>query len=281
MNYQNLQPEENEILSVEDEKIRQLCGGLKRVEAPKDFHFQIKARIAERKTQSAKSPLFAFLRYAAPLGLVLVILGVVVSNNLYSVDTTAVPPLAEGFTQTPLAVENPLNQDETQQPFIARNSGPNANFENETASNSNLSLTFSMKDRNEIGNVLKTNPTVENNGGGSRDSASRQTRVINPLGFNNSNRTVETANNFTNPTSFFVKDILSQIGIVASFSGSGWRVQSVIQNSIAERSGIKPNDVIEEVNNIKILTEKIETNSINATKLTVVREGIRKEIPLR
>ena len=285
MNYQN--PEENELLSVEDEKVRQMCSGLKRIDAPKDFDFRLKARIANHQPQSEKSPIFAFLRRAAPLGLAVVVLALIVSESFYSVDNMSIPQIAGSFRETPKRTENFSAVNETPVEIASRESGPSANFETFTTSensNSRQLLTLPANVRNEVGNYVKnlknTNRAVETDGGGSRDSASRQTFVRVPQGFN-SNTTVQTPNNVSNPTLFSVKEILSQIGITASFSGNGWRVQSVGQNSTAERSEIKLNDVIEAVDNIKILKEMILTNSLNVRKITVVRDGKRFEIELK
>lgn len=287
MNYQDLQSEENEILSVEDEKVRQMCGGLKRVNAPKNFDFRLKARIAAFKPQTAKSPVFAFLRYAAPLGLVVAIFGAIVSNNLFSVDNTAVPQLAESFTETPRLENSAPIEDETPIELASRENGPTANFGTFTAnenSNSKQILTFPANVRNEVGKFVKNlnnkNRAVENDGGGSRDSASTQSRIRVPQSFN-VNKSVETPNNFTNPTAFSVKDILSTIGIEASFAGNGWKVQSVRQDSKAELSGVKTNDIIEALDDTKLSTDTIRTNSINVKKITFIRNGTKFEIVLK
>ena len=280
MNYQDL--EENEILSVEDEKIRQMCGGLKRIDAPQNFDFRLNARIAAHQPQSAKSPILAFLRYAAPLGLAVAIFGAVVSNNFYPVDNAAVPQLAGSFTEKPRSESvSPL---ETEKPseIVSRNNVPSAVFENETAKNSNSTLQFSTKSKNELGKIFENpkNMRPDENRGDSRDSASTQPRIITQQGFN-SNKPLETSNNFINPTLLSVKEILSTMGIAATLSVNGWRVQSVGQNSTAENSGVKPDDVIEAVNDIKILTASIPANSINLRKITVLRGGKRFEIVLK
>ena len=257
------------------------CNRRHEISAPKDFDFRLKARIANHQPQTAKSPIFAFLKYAAPLGLAIVFLGAIVSNNLYSVDKTAISEVAGTYLEKPQIQQDLPTESATIEPLIAKNSGPNASFETDI-SNSNQTLVF--KEKNEIGKVfddLKNTRKVENNGG-SLDKAATQPKVIQPNGFNNSNRTVETSNNFTRSTSFSVKDILrSTMGIEADFSGNGWKVQTVKQNSIAERTGIKPNDVIEAIGDVRLSTETLQTNSINGTKITVIRDGVRIEMVLK
>lgn len=283
MNYKNLQSEENETLSVEDEKIREMCRGLKRVSAPKDFDFRLKARFANHEPQTSNSPIFAFLKYAAPLGLAIVFLGVIVTNNLFSVDNTAVPQIAANFTQTPIVKEDLPFESELSSELVAKNSGPNADFENVTPKNenSNKSSLFPLKDKDELAKVLEKENRTTDKTGESRDSASTQPRVFTPQMFNSSKK-VESSNSFTNSTTFSVKDILSNtLGVEVSFSGSGWKVQSVRPNSLADRAGIKPNDVIEAVGDIKLLTETIQTNSINGNKINILRDGKKIEIVLK
>lgn len=284
MNYQDLQLEKNELLSVEDEKIREMCGNLKRVSAPKDFDFRLKARFANVESQTSKSPIFAFLRYAAPLGLVVMLLGMIVLNNLFSVDNTAVPQITGNFIEKPIVKNDVLVQTETFSETSVRNSGPNADITNVTPknenSNSNKSLLFSMKDKDELAKVLEKDNRISESNGSSRDEASRQPRVFTPQ-MSNSNKSVESANSLTNSKPFYVKEILAFFGISASFTGNSWKVQSVKPDSLADRSGIKPNDLIEAIENNRISTETIQTDSINGNKITIVRDGKRFEIVLK
>lgn len=264
--------------------MREMCGTLKRVSAPKNFDVRVKARIAAHQPQTAKSPLFAFLKYAAPLGLAIVFLGAVVSNNLYSVDNAAVPQIAASYTEKPQPQQDLPTDTGTTQPFVAQTNGPNADSPNETPTNANVNLnqSLAMRDKNDFGKIFETpkpNPTNGNNGG-SRDFASRQSQVIKPPGFNNSNTAIETPANKDKANPSYIKQVLEFIGIRASVSGNGWKVQSVGKNTQAERSEILPNDIIEAINGIK-LTEIKQINLINGTKLSIVREGKRMEIELK
>ena len=245
-----------EILSGEEEKIRQMLGDLKRVDAPNDFDFRLKASIAAAEPRAFQPRLFRVLRIAAPLGLAIAVLAFFVISGLFTVDNETIAPIADS---APNPVENvPIN-------------APTANSENFVANLSNVE-TFPLEPKNERRDAQTT--------GGSRDSASTNPNGIRPLGFN-SNKTNVAPNDFRNPNPFSVKESLSALGIEANFSGNGWRVQSVKPNSIAERSEIKPNDIIEAIDDTKISTETIRTNSISGKKITVVRDGKKFEIVLQ
>ena len=81
---------------VENDPVSQLLGSLKRVEAPGDFDFRVKARIAAgRPVDRNKSWLPAVARFAVPLGLLLLIGGFFGYNALYSPKNIAVVPVVE------------------------------------------------------------------------------------------------------------------------------------------------------------------------------------------
>jgi len=55
----------------EDESVSKLLGGLKRVDAPNDFDFRVRARIAEGKPEDTTVSWRLAVRYAVPLVLLL------------------------------------------------------------------------------------------------------------------------------------------------------------------------------------------------------------------
>lgn len=281
MNEQELQ---SEILSADDEKLRGMCANLKRVSAPKNFDMRVKARIAAHQTQPAKSPFFGFLKVAAPLALLMVVLGVVVSTNLNSVGELTSSQVSASYAETAKLQESLPMQDEIVSPSVARNSGPNANAEIETPRtvNVNMDQAVASRDNSSLGKIFGTpkSDPINSNVGGSRDSASRQSRVINPLGFNQLNPTVQTPSENDRADMANIISFLKFYGINAISSGSSLKVQSIDRNSQAERSDILPNDIIEAVNGIN-LNEIKKININNGTKLNIVREGIRTEKTLK
>ena len=79
-----------------NEQVSKLLGGLKRIEAPGDFDFRVKARIAAgRPVDRNVSLLPNWVRFAVPLGLLLLIGGYFGFKAIYSPDKLAVAPIAE------------------------------------------------------------------------------------------------------------------------------------------------------------------------------------------
>src|SRR5215213_7574369 len=90
---------ETEILSADEQKLREMCLSLKKVDAPKDFYFKVKARIAGAKPSDFQ-PRFGFaFRYGLPALALILVLGLVAynggflsSNNSPSVVRSSVAP---------------------------------------------------------------------------------------------------------------------------------------------------------------------------------------------
>src|SRR5258706_9316882 len=90
----------------EDEPLSKLLGALKHVEAPNDFDFRVKARIADGKpVERSASWLPASIRYAVPLVLLLLVGGYFAFNAFYSAKKIDAPAVAETRTidDTPLS----------------------------------------------------------------------------------------------------------------------------------------------------------------------------------
>jgi hypothetical protein len=258
MTDKNLHTEE--ILSGEDAQVRQILGDLKKVDAPKDFDFRLKARIAASSAKDFEPRLFPALRIAAPLGLALIVLALFVIGGLYSVDNNTVPQIAGGDIPIPN-----INKDKPREEFAAGNSQPE-NFEpnsDETNEPKNLELTANLD------KPKKDAPQTENNGGGSRDTAVKDPNVFLPGGFGSKNPLA-------------VKDVLEMLGIEASLSGKKWKVKAIRKNSTAERAGVKADDTVEAINGVKLPAQTITLNGAFTGKtLTVVRGGEKIEIDLQ
>jgi len=69
--------------------------------------------------------------------------------------------------------------------------------------------------------------------------------------------------------------ILSILGIVAEFEGTGWRVARVTPQSIAARAGVRNDDVIEAVNDVTLGKDSVFLRSLSVDRLVVRREGQR------
>src|SRR5437762_10762000 len=97
--------------SIEDEKIHQMLGGLKRVDAPKDFDFRVKAGIAAGRPSSTSGfRIPTAVRLAVPLVLLLLVGAYFGLNALYSPTGSDVPSVAK---YEPAMAALPSSGDET------------------------------------------------------------------------------------------------------------------------------------------------------------------------
>ncbi|MGC2238311.1 MAG: hypothetical protein WA584_19310 [Pyrinomonadaceae bacterium] len=276
MSNKNFPLEENEILSGDEEKICEMLGSLQCVDAPKDFDFQLKARITGAAPQDFRAAprLFPILRFAAPLGLAIIVLAVVVINGLYSFDNNSVPTVAGNYVrQSPEKVNSPaVSQPDTVAMTETTPQAANTEIFPAIAVNSaKPEKRMFSRDSELAGNTKKpkNSDAQTKNNGGSLVQSSGNPGVLLPNGFSPNN-------------SYSVKEILSINGIEADFSNKKWKVRAVVQNSIAERSGVKVNDVIEAINDRKLSAETINSEGrLNVNKLTVARGREKIEINLK
>lgn len=284
MKYQYFPNNDDEILSLEDEKIRQLAGELKRVNAPKDFDFRLKGRIANAKSSDFQPRFLPVLRYVLPLSAILLIFAFVVFNGLYFPDNQAVSQVEKNVPQI-----NVEQKEVPILPFVDKQVAP----KEENAVVENLPIEKDIKplaDKSQFIAVKSpsANPkknlitrVKKDNGGGSRDSALSVSPInITPNGIN-LNTTPANPPNTENPNLLKVQDILAQLGIEAVFSDGSWKVKSVKQDSLAEGSGVKGGDVIEAIDGEKLTDKPLSAKTVEVKKLTIVRGAEKIEISLR
>jgi len=217
--------EDQNIAEIENEPVSQLLAGLTRVEAPKDFDFRVKARIASgRPTESLASWLPAWVRIAVPAG-VLVAGSYFGFNAFYPAqpDQQTTASLG-GMNPAPIVAEKPAD--------VPTNSAPVQEERAEIIRPDTSAKTDTVPPVRSL-----PKPPSSNNepSGGSVD---RAVRIANTIVPNTAapRRAITSAN-----------DRLSQMGISAVNSGSAVTVGSVKPGSVAERSGVKTGDVIEAV----------------------------------
>ncbi len=255
----------------EDEKISGLLRGLEKIDAPPDFAFRVKARIASGRPAQSSSGVLTFLKYAAPVA-ALVLFGafIFVQTNLMY-DAAAVPPVAAN--EMALPVEQ--TTDDASKPDFAA-----IETSDEIISNSNSPET--------TGELAKANTKTEilrqdaDSDGGSYDSASSDPRdsimprgIPNPLAASTPPVNMEKG-------SFKVADVLSQIGIAAKQAASGdWSADDVKSGSIAERAGVKKGDVIRAIGETRIKGQTEIRGRFSAKSVTVVRGGAVSVLELR
>ena len=278
-------------------RVWQVIDGFAPVDAPNDFDFRVKARIANAKPDDFRQPLFPVLRFVMGLSIVGLILAFVVFNGFYSFDNKTVPSsLAENNFQSPAQIKNPstkpspieqiavaaVPQSTENEKSIVEiteriTEQPGSKKQPRTSKNETLLVAF--KDKRNL--QERNRKDDDKNLGGSQDRALRPIRVITPRGIPNLPQTIQNSSNFNNVNPITVEQILSQLGIESVLENGNRKVKKITQNSVAERSNVKIGDIIELIDGEKITSESIRAKIIEGKKLTVVRGTEKVEIPLR
>lgn len=231
--------EEKKIAQLENDPVRKLLSGLKRVEAPGDFDFRVKARIVSgRPMDRDNSWLPASVRLAVPLGLLLLVGGYFGLHAIYSPNNLGVSPVV-GIQDTVPATD--VKSTEPVAPpvreIIAKS------VESKPADTDN-----DINARSSEKKIVLSGPSNRKPGGGSYDVARRISKTLRPKGVT-------------------AKDVLTFIGVEAD---ALWKVGLVKQNSMADRSGLRTGDVIEAIND-QTLTEKTVFGNRSSGKTVRVR----------
>ncbi len=269
-----MRKEEQNFVEIEDDAVGQLLGGLKRVEAPGDFDFHVKARIAKGRPAARNASLIpSWLRVAVPLVLILFVGGYFGFRLIYS----------------PAANTEPVARvDTVRQPDIAPVIEMPVQTEIVTAStNKELTAQIGMKPTNASEKtavvmpeklVSKTGSTNQNRGGGFRDESVGPGTVLRPKGID-SHRILP--KQIVGSSGLAAQDMLTQLGINATYSEASWKIGVVTQNSIAERSGLKAGDVIEAINDQNLSEKTTLAMPFSGKNIRVRRDGKIMQIDLK
>lgn len=285
----NIKTEESEILSHEHEKVRGMCGGLKRVNAPKNFDFHLKARIANcDKSDFQQNAFLPFLRYAVPLCVVLLLAGFVVFSGILtgnqSTDATLVQnlqPNEKANPATTMLEKTEAKVTETT-PTVMNSNVVLASANAESPKPASNVQAAQSANKTELASSANKNLLIGEDFGGTRTSSSKDSRVINPPGTSpKPNSATITPPNMGNSNRSSIKEVLKNFGIEADFVNSGWRVKSISVNSLASRAGIKTGDLLEATDSLKLNTEMINEQSFEIKSFQLIREGKKIIVELR
>ena len=266
---------ETETLSPDDQNVSRLLSNLKRVDAPKDFDFHLKARIANASPARYKPVrFFPVLKYALPLALFLLVGAAFVLTSSYS--GWNVPPVASVPDSAPILVTD-LEYS------IPVNDVPGRLPENVfTAQNPSAVRKFGPLQTKEtrLPELKKPNTGVVR-GGGFVDTAGNGTAPAILPRFNGSN-----SNSQRNPVGFDtsvaleVRQVLRNLGIDTSEDSPGTlMVRTVVKDSIGERSGLKVGDFMESIDDKTIQT--LYDGSFTVKSIGVRRNGKAIKIDLQ
>ena len=256
-----------------------MIDGLKPVNAPNDFDFRVKARIAKAKPSDFHAPrLLPILRYVLPLSVAVVLLSLFVYNSAYF---SGASEIAQQTIKTPkISAISPVNAASNNQLAFT----PPENLDKivvtppVTDEKSLIALT-PKQSRNEsvkpfeIAASAPNRPTkfpksnVGKNSGGSNDLSTKASPIFLPKGIN-PNRTITTAApNAAVPKPLNGEQLLSFFGIETVVEKGKRIVKNLKENNVGARSGVKVGDVIETVkqNSLTVTrgTEKVEISLQN------------------
>lgn len=258
-------------------RIWRMIDDFKSVDAPANFDFAVKARI--KNAHQPQKPRIWFspaLRFAVPLGLVVLILGFVAFSASYFSGNSA-PQTASVAPQTPIEKDAPPS---------------NVYVVNQNAADANpivAQANSTAEKPKENGEIAIVKPSTEQRGtaskkterefdGGSRVSASTQGAPKFPNGLN-PNRANVAPMNIGGGKSFAASEILSFIGIESAPENGKLQVKAIKPDSLAERSGVRVGDIIEAINNLPL--NELGAKRIEGKTLTVARGAERIVINLR
>jgi hypothetical protein len=270
-----------------EKKITEMVSSLRRVDAPGDFDTHVRARIArgvmaegarERGSEGASAWTANLIRVGASLAAAIIIaLGGYFVFTSINTGQNDVPAVAETRSepQNPI-VEQPSSNNESQSAnhitakpgdeLVAENINPATTNDNAKPNGPNSTDANTPKDR----------PS-----GGSTDLAVRESQKIYPRGLNPNAKAPANSKGVDPNARIHVSSILEFIGVKATWARDGWRVDSVAANNIAERSGIKTGDVVEEINDQPLKETSSFGIKFNVKSLLVRRDGKTIQLPLK
>ena len=254
----------------------ELLGGLKRVEAPANFDFGVRARIANgAPTQTSR--LLPVLKLAAPLVLILVVAMIVIFYQRTPDLRTAKigePPSASSEVPSTVDREGASNKSE---PI----SGPRAAEGPDV-----VSPTPERSQRPAIAYHSTPNRRVRRDvrvdrqpGGSLAPQALTPATTINAPGIPSGNQKNANSNGDNN-TDVPVSEVLEMLGVSADSIDGGWKVISTKEGSLARKSGVKAGDVIEAIDGRELTRTTTFKGPSGGKTLRVRRDGKSLDVKL-
>lgn len=254
--------------SADSELVSHLLQSLRRVEAPGDFEFRVKARVANADASDYRPKAFLpFLRYAMPLGLVLFVGALYALSGLYNPDRQDVPVVAESAVSPSL----PAAEAEPAPAVVAKTEiADELPGSPEPVNQSAPEKIAVRRVKNGQANPVKRRETQPVPVGGSVDMAVKGVpKTILPRGLDPDELEVSASG------------FLTAIGIDAEFGQGGWKVKNVKADSPAERAGIKTGDVVEAIDDRRIDDKTVFKGNFGAKSLKVLRENKQVTLNLK
>jgi hypothetical protein len=274
-----LNRQEHEALAADDRRIAELLGTLTRVEAPGNFEFGVRARIAAG-AESPQSPLLPFLKFAVPLTLVIVV-GVFVAfyNSRSATDgpviagapattvSPVVPPIGDPVVPIPGQIVSPPDSE----PVVP---GP---ISSAPSTPSRQIQPVMVADGPGGKRTARSGHSIDQPlSGASTDNALTGANTKLPRGFESLENGGGNSN--SNETQIPVSEVLGILGIVADYANGAWTVKSASEGSISAKSGIKAGDILDSIDGRRLEKDTSFKTPFTGKTIRVRRDG--KQIDL-
>lgn len=248
-----------------EETVADLLGSLRRVEAPTNFDARVRSRIAQGRPASRAGWL---IPSAAAAALCAVVLAAVAFVYLRGSDAQ-IADVAQPENLPVIVSESPNPQfaliRDPKPPIVSNTPPPQVVA--------------------ETGDSPVRRPKAVNprDGAGSyRIGVGEIKAPIMPIGMPTPGATPETNVRPPGPViKVSAREVLQLIGLDAEFRDGGWLVKKVSENSMAARSGVRDGDVVEAIDDTKIVGNTTFENGFNGKNLTVLRNGNRQTISIQ
>ncbi|MEP6705262.1 MAG: PDZ domain-containing protein, partial [Acidobacteriota bacterium] len=257
---------EREALDPEGDKVVELLRALPRVEAPKNFDFGVKAKIAGR-VAPRRAGLVPILKVAAPLSLLFAVAGFgIFYGTLPTENRTLVaeaPAKTEVQTASPpaeTAASLPAQTAPAPQIVPAPVSGPQR---------------ASIEPEKKASLRRATGPRTNLDGprAGSVDRTLESANTIFPRGIEPTNSRNANLNSNAGGASIPLRDVFGIMGVRADFSDGAWTVRESAANSTARRAGVQPGDVLEAIGGQPLIQTTTFKGGFSARSIRVRRDG--------
>jgi len=255
-----------ETLPADDAVVSRMLGALPRVEAPRDFDFHVRARIANGRPAAAPfAAWFPGYKLLAPLAAVILVALIGLGVFRYTSETET--QVADIQSPPPAAAQAQTEQPPT---FASTTGSQPAGSPEENLRSGRQELVVARATPKQKPKV----PGSQANPGWSEEKMVNPGKSIFPKGMDPepSRPDLKTAGIVaTAKTS--VHDVLMLLGIEAEQAQGGWRVKAAAANGAAERSGVKVGDVIEAIEDQQLGTSSVFTGSVSFKSMKVLRDG--------
>ena len=247
-----------EDLTQDERRVAEIVGALRHVDAPADFDARVRAKIAQRQEERPRTSM-------VPIFAGVVTLAVLAFVGYLGVRSWNVSPKQQAMetANTQTSAPAPVNSI---QPAIT---SPATNAP--IANTQTVATTGQPKDKRA------------NSGGpqgGSIDEASKADRKLNGRSFDPTQRKSGDTN-VVGSGQIPVAVIFDAIGVHANWNGTGWQVDNVRSQSVAERGGVHTGDIIESIGGHPIDEKTTFSDSVAGKSLRVRRGGTSVEIPFK